>query len=288
VTPRQQHRHGDGIVRCRVGDVVRHGRAIRIDQHVDGPAVVAAVRDGTTDDEIAVDTPQPDPVYDHVGYLHSEMGLRTRSALAKAERSRGQTTPYDEQLAQARKRRESLSADTGEKTLQARRQAVAAQTRQTEQRRERVATLRGKLQAAREHGEESAAVAQELEAAIRELSEIETAVEAARQQLETARQAARQRRDERERIRRLDDQIENLQRRARAHLVEEATDRYAEAVAAAPGSDDPADPFEAAPVTAGLAIARIASLSAPLVLGCDRFESVTAASEWLDAPVLKI
>jgi hypothetical protein len=288
VTPRHQHRHGEGTVRCRVGDVVRHGRAIRVDQHVDGSTVVAAVRDETTDGRIVVDTSQPGPVYDHVGYLHPEMGLRTRSALAKAERSRGQTTPYDEQIAQARKRRASLSADASEKTLRARRQAVAAQTRQTEESRERVAALRGKLQAAREHGEEPAAVAQELEAAIRELSEIETAEEAARQQLETAREAARQRRDERERLRRLDDRIENLQRRARAHLVEEATDRYAEAVAAVPGSDDPADPFEADPVTAGLAIARIASLSAPLVLGCDRFESVRAASEWLDAPVLKI
>lgn len=279
----------DRTVRCRVGDVVRYGRAIRIDPPVDGATVAAAVRDEIgTDGRIAVDAPQPNPVHEHVGYLHPEMGIRTRTALAKAERSRGLTTPYDDQIAQVREQRASLSVDTSEKTLRTRRQAVAARSTETAQVRERVATLRGKLQAAREHGEEPEEIAGELEAAITELSEIETAEEAARQRLETARQAARERRDAGERIRRLEDQLQNLQRRARTHLVEAATDRYAAAVAAVPGSNERADPFEADPVTAGLAIARIASVSAPLVLGCDRFESAPAASEWLDAPVLKI
>lgn len=288
MTPRQQQPRVDGPVRCRVGAVVRRGRAIQIDQQVDGSTVAAAVRGGTTDDRVAVDAPQPQPVHEHVGYVHPGMGLRTRSALAKAARSCGRTTPYDDQIAQVRERRASLSADTGEKTLRARRQAVAAQSRQTAQVRERVATLRGKLQAAREHGEEPAAVRERLEAAITELSEIETAEAAARQRLETARQAARERRDAREQIRRLDDRLGNLQRQARTHLVEAVTDQYAAAVAAVPGSGEPPAPLAAEPVPAGLAIARIASLSAPLVLGCDRFESVAAASEWLDAPVLKI
>jgi hypothetical protein len=276
------------VVRCRIGDVVRYGPAVRIDQSVDGASVVTAVRGETAESPIAVHAPEPEPVHDHVGYLHPEMGLRTRTALAKAERSRGQTTPYDDDIEAVQERRESLSVETEAESLRTRREAVAAKSAETAQIRERVATLRGKLQAARDHGEDPEQITQELEAAIQELSEIETAEAAARQRLDRARQAARERRTERERIQRLEDRLRNLHRQARSHLVEAATDRFEAAVAAVPGSDEPADPFEADPVTAGLAIARIAAIDAPLVVGCDRFESPRAAHEWLDAPVLKV
>jgi len=46
--------------------------------------------------------------------------------------------------------------------------------------------------------------------------------------------------------------------------------------------------FDVNPVTAGLTIARLGRLSAPVVLAVDRFDSAEAAHEWLDAPVIHI
>jgi hypothetical protein len=85
---------------------------------------------------------------------------------------------------------------------------------------------------------------------------------------------------------RLEDRAANLERAARAHLVEQVETAYTDAVAAVPGRT-PANPFEADGVTAALAIARVAALDAPVVLACDRFESAAAAASWLDAPVIR-
>lgn len=259
--------------------------------------VVEAVRspDAGGEGRIAVDAPPPGPVHDHVGHVHPEMGLRTRTALARAARSRGLEPPCADDLAAARERLAELSVEEGDATPY--RRAVAEATAETDRLRERVATVRGKLQAAREHDAEAPDAAADLEAAIRELSEVETTGMAARQQLRRARENARQRRDRRERVRRLEDRVANLEREARAHLVERVADRYAAAVADAPGGEDLADapggenavdPFDADPVTAALATARVAVLSAPVVLACDRFGSAAAASRWLDAPVVRI
>lgn len=283
----QLHTTRTALVRCRVGDVVRHGRAVTIDQNVDEKAVVAAVR-GESVAAVTIDAPTPQPVHEHVGYIHAEMGLRTRTALARAARCRGATTPYDEQIESVRATRDSIAVDGEGDSRATHREAVAEQTAETARLRERVATLRGKLQAARENGDDVDAITDKLEAAIRELTEVETESEAERQRLDGARETARERRDKRERIRRLDDRIENLKRDARAHLVDEMTDEFTRALAAVPGGDPPSDPFEADAVTAGLAIARLAEMAAPVVLGCDRFESAGAAADWLDCPVLKV
>lgn len=287
MTEQRQSPATDTEFRCRVGDVVRRGHAVTIDQPVEETAVAAAVRGTETTDQIAVDGPTPQPVHDHVGYIHPDMGLRTRTALARAARSLGLETPYDEEIRATREERASLSVDGDPETRRACREAVAGRTAETEKLREDVATLRGKLQAVRANDGETEAITSELEATIKELSEVETDAAAARQRLDRCREAARERRDIRERCRRLDDQVENLRRKARGYLVDQLTDRYAEAVAALEGAG-PADPFEAEPVTAGLAVARVGTLAAPLVLAVDGFGSAEDASEWLDTPVLKV
>jgi len=281
---------GADTVRVRVGDVVRSGRAITLPDDADPGSVVEAIRSpddaDAADGRIAVDAPEPGPVHEHVGYVHPAMGLRTRTALARAARSLGVTTPYDEELESVRERLAAI--DVGEEDVATHRRAVAETTAETERLREQVAAARGKLQAAREGGGDPAAATAELESAVRQLSETETEGVAASQRLQRAREAARERRDRRERLRRLEDRAANLERDARAHLVGQLADRYGEAVAAVPGAEGVADPFDAGPPTAALAIARLAALSAPVVLACDRFCSAAAARRWLDAPVVRV
>ena len=278
------------VVRVRVGDVVRSGRAITLPDRVDPASVVEAIRSpddaDDTDSRIAVDASEPGPVHEHVGYVHPGMGLRTRTALARAARSRGVTTPDDEEAESIRERLTAI--DVGEGDIADHRRAVAEVTTETERLREQVAAARGKLQAAREGGGDATAATAELESAVRHLSEIETDSVAASQRLKRAREAARERRDRRERLRRLEDRAANLEREARAHLVGQLADRYREAIAAVPSAGNVADPFDADPVTAALAIARLAALSAPVVLACDRFGSAAAARRWLDAPVVRV
>jgi hypothetical protein len=87
----------------------------------------------------------------------------------------------------------------------------------------------------------------------------------------------------------LEDEVANLERRVRSALVDRFRDAYAAAVADVPGgSGDPGDPFDVDPLTAGLAVARVADFDAPVVVVCDRFGSAQAASRWLAAPVVRI
>jgi hypothetical protein len=277
-----------GIERCRVGDVVRHGRAITVECAVDPQRLRRAIRNPgpAPDDRVAVVAPAPRPVHEHVGHVHPEMGVKIRTALAGAGRSRGLTTPRDDELAAIRGELASIAVDTGDTAPH--RRAVAETAAETERARERVAAARGRLEAAREHGLDVTEAASELEAAVRELSEVETDGVAARQRLDRARAAARDRRETRERRFRLEDRLANVERAARAHLVARLRESYADAIDAVPGSGRVDDPFAADPVTAALAVARVGALSAPVLLDCDRFGSGARASEFLDAPVIEI
>ncbi|MEF8851537.1 MAG: hypothetical protein V5A28_03820 [Haloarculaceae archaeon] len=241
-------------------------------------------------DGIRVRCPDPQTVHEHVGLVEPGMALRTRTALATAARSRGLATPRDGELASVRAALADLTvpeADTAgaRERLAGTESAVAAA-------RERVATLRGRLQAAREAGENTGDLREELAAAARDLSERETERAAAGEALDRAERRARGARDARERRRRLQDRAGNLERAARAHLVEAVHGEYVAAVAAVPGADTASDggedPFDADPVSVALAIARVAQLRAPVVLAVDRFDDATAAADWLDAPVLRV
>jgi hypothetical protein len=279
-------------IRCRIGDVVRCGRALAVRAPVEPTAVARAVSaDADSDARVAVAADSPGPVHEYVGCIRPEMGLRTPTALAAAARSRGAETPHDAPLAEAREQLAALDVAAtagngrdGERTQH--RRGAARATGETERLREAVAAARGRLRERREQGLDPTPAAEELADAIERLSEAETEAAAARQQLDTTRERTRERRDAREERLRLEDRVANLERRARAHLREQVESEYAAAVERVPGAGDVGDPFEIDPVTRALGVARIAELSAPVVLACERFESPDTAADWLDAPVI--
>lgn len=311
-------------VRCRIGDVVRRGPAIEVHQPVPPEQLAGAVStaEPEPDARVSVTAPAPPPLYEHVGCLRPGMGLRTRTALARAARTLGQRTPYDDELAAARESLADLSAPMESETEA--RESVAAAESAAERLRERVATARGRLLARRENDLDPTPAAEALADAITELSEAETREAAARQSLERDRESRRDRRDRHERRFRLEDRVANLERRARASLVDAVREDYVRALEALPdwsaGEDESAledpsavddsfdvgdptavkdsfdvedpigveDPFAVDPVPAALAIVRVAETPAPVVLALDRFDSARAAHEWLDVPVLRL
>lgn len=217
---------------------------------------------------------------DHAGVIAPGLTLDRREVLVAVARSQGVTTAVDGELRAARERLD----DFGEPVpslADARRRVAEAEAALDEQ-RERVATLRGRLQATDDGG-----VAEEYRAAIRTLSEAETERAAAGEALASARERAREARDEREKRLRLEGRVANLERRARDELVETVRPEVDEAVSAAPGAD--ASNFETAdPVTAALASIRVGRVRVPVVLACRRFESAAAAETWLAAPVCRL
>lgn len=275
-------------VRCRVGSVVRCGRALTLRARVEPRTVARAVRGAPDSDaRVAVDAPDPGPVHEYVGCIRPGMGLRARTALAAAARSRGLETPHDDALAAAREQLAELAVDSGDGRARLREQ-VAATADEAERLRESAAAARGRLQERREQGLDPTPAAEQLAAAVEDLSEAETAGAAARQRLATLRERARERRDTRERRLRLEDRVANLERRARAHLREQVRGEYVAALSAVPGAGDPDEPFEADPVTGALAVARVAEIDAPVVLACDRFDGAEEAAAWLDGPVIRV
>lgn len=242
------------------------------DSAVSGRAVAAAVRGD--DAPCQVHCRPPGPLFDHIGYVHADMGLRVRTALAAAARSRGMTAPQASEIERLRAERDRLSADG-----QPQRRTAAPEADPTEL-RERVATLRGRVQALEASGEDASDARAALRAAAATLSESQTARIAA----EEYRDQTRTDRDRRERRMRLDDRIANRERDARAALVERLRAPYERAVFAL---DPTADPFDAPPVVAALALLRIGRPRAPVVLAVDRFPSLAAAADWIGGPVVR-
>lgn len=276
-------------ITVRIGDTVRHGEVIDLPATVSPAALRDAIREGNSE-HVTVDCATPQPVHEHVGYIHTEMGIRTRTALARAGRSRALTTEYDDEIATLDVEIAALDAELAEQESQPAaeyREQIAESSRKTTELREAVEAARGRLQACRDHGLDTDAAMADLEAAITELSERETATAAAAEQLDHARETNRTRRDRREKRLRLEDRRANLKRDARASLVDQLREEFTAAVDAVPGAS-PDDPFDAPPVLTALAVARIADLDAPVVLDCDRFDSPAAAGDWLDTPILYI
>ncbi|EMA09372.1 hypothetical protein SAMN05443574_10753 [Haloarcula vallismortis] len=229
-----------------------------------------------------VSCPEPPSVYAYAGHIHSSMGLRTRTALAAAARSRGYETPQDDAIAECRAQLAELECSPPE--LPAPVDPVPESTIDGLQ--EAVATHRGRLTARQAVGADDGAAQADLRDAATELSERETRRAAARETRELRRERARAYRDSLEEQRRLADELANLRRSARATLVDRCAEPFARAIEAVPGPD-PDSPLDADPVTAALGVLRFAKTPAPVVLGADRFRSPTAASDCLDAPVIR-
>lgn len=273
---------------CRIDGSASRGRVVTLSQPVDPEAAARAVRGESNESgSLSVLARTPDPVHERVGCLRPGMAVRTRTALAEAARARGHRTPFDAAL--CRVREQLAEFDTSDVETADARKDLAAAAADTDRLRERVATIRGRLQVRTEHDMGAEPASEHLEAAARELSEVETRAAAARQTLDRKRRQVREVRDTLEAQMRLEDRVSNLKRRARATLVDRVRDAYAVAVADAPGGpDDPADPFDVDGLTAGMAVARVADFDAPVVVACDRFESGRAASRWLGAPVVQV
>lgn len=292
-------------IRCRIGDQVWTGRTISLDATVDPAVLTRAVRSGSPvgAKPVRVACPEPGPVYEHVGCIRPEMGVRARTALAKAGRSRGLSTPVDEQIRTIEAELVDLAPETVE--LAQHRRELAATESEIDRLQERVAAARGRLRAHRENDLATEPAREAVLEAIRQLTEAETAAAAARQQLADRRERARSARDRRDRRLTLEDRLANNRREARKHLVTRLSGEYEAAVVSlrdtqvsGTGTDTAADadpdtgtleaPFDVDGPTAALAVARVATVEAPIVLATDRFRSAAAASRWLDAPVIQV
>lgn len=258
------------------------GRAVDLrTTGVAGAAIARAVRGDAL-------TPCVEPtaraaVYRYAGHVRPGMGLRTRTALAAAARSRGVTTPNDDAIEDLRERLAALDPDRPE--LPARVEPV--DDRRVTELREAVAAHRGRVTAAerRPDGDPSDARA-DLRETVARLSERETERTAARQARERRREVAREYRAQLEERRQVADRLANLERAARADCVDAVAGRFADALDSLPGPT-PSDPFDADPVPAALAVLRLADVDAPVVLAVDRFDSPAAAAAWLDVPVVR-
>ena len=256
------------------------GRAVDLRcRPVAGGDVAAAVRGAWP--LPAVDAPSPGPVYDYCGHVHPAMGLRTKTALAVAARSKGHETAQDEAIAELRNRLADL--DRAEPTLPRAREPVDDAT--VAELRESVAEARGRLVARETLGAETDAAEQRVRETATTLAERETERTATRQSRRQRRDRAREYRDRQAERRRLADRLANRRRDARRALVESITPQFTAAIDAVPGPT-PSDPFEA-PVSAALAVLKLAETDAPVVLETDRFRSPAAAADWLDAPVVR-
>ncbi len=237
--------------------------------------VVAAIRGENSPCDVRC--ARPGEVHRRAGCVRSGTTLRTRTALAAAGRSRGFDAPQDADLERVRE----VLASFDEEPSVARRPSTAPDV-DRDRLRERVAELRGRVRALEARGHDADDERERLRDAARRLSELETERVAAVE----SRTMDRERRDRRERRLHLEDRRENLARAARSHLVDELRAEFAAAVdSLAPAVDDP---FDADPVTAALAVLRVATVRAPVVIAVDRFDSPAAAARWLDAPVIRL
>jgi len=266
----------------------REGRAVDLtEENVSASDVVRAIRGAETG--VRVDCPPPGDTHEHVARVPPETFDR-RAALAAAARALGHTAPSQSTLDTTRVELAELSPPAVDVATARRR---VAETGAAEDRlRERVAELRGRLQARRTTGADTTAVEAQLDEAASRLSEAETERIAAEQALERAETEARAARDHRERRFELEDRVANLERETRRELATAVWDRFRSALWAVPGDATVgASPgtYAGDGVTAALAVARIAPLDAPVVVdGCDRFDGVESAASALDAPVIYI
>lgn len=268
-------------MRIRIDGATYTGRVIDLrGRDVAGRTVATAV--GGDRFGPLVECPEPGRLHDYVGRIHPEMGFQTRTALAVAARTRGHETEYDEEI--ERLRGELSALDPSPPSLTA--PADPVPEADVAAARERAATLRGRLQAREAVQADTEEIRTAFRSAARELSERETQRTAAAQSRAQRREAAREYRERTAERSRLADALANCEREARRTLVETVRDEFEQAIAATPGNC-PADPFESSPVTAALAVRRLADSPVPVVLEVDRFPSPAAAADWLGCPVVR-
>lgn len=278
------------IPTVRVDGVVHVGRVIDLrdaGSAVDASRLCALFRGAhESDSRVSVrGVARPGPVADQIGVVRPGMSVRLRPLLAAVARSLGRRAPEDD--ARERVEADLAALDSPETGFAEARSRVAAAGRERDRLRERVATLRGRVQALRDRGADTTSALAAHRSAARDLAAAETERAAAVQLLDRERERARTGWDVRERRLALRDRADNLARAARARLatsvrpsVERALDHLPGASVAGLG-DAPGD-------ATALAALRVATVRSPVILARDRFDSPTAAADWLGAPVVRV
>jgi hypothetical protein len=219
-------------------------------------------------------------LYDHVRVIAPGMSFDRREALIGTGRSLDIETSVDPTLEDLRSKLRTLSEPVPSRADARRRVAETESVLQA--RRERVATLRGRMQETTDSAFET-----EYRTAIRELSEAETEHTAAREALADARERARTARDRRDRRLHFEDRLDNLRRSARRELVSAVKPKVNDAISELPWGT--ADSFvDAEPVSAALALVRVGRIERPVVLAIRRFPDRDRAERWLRVPVYRI
>lgn len=225
----------------------------------------ASDRGGVTGSEPAV--PDPTAV---IGRVPTRASLGRE--LAAAARTRGLSSSVRGELAEISDAIAAIEVEAVD--LDAARRRVAAASGEEERLKERVAALRGRVQARRETGAETADALDELESAAAELSVAQSERVAAEQALRRARERAADARDARERRLGLRDRLRNRRRDARRELARAVYPAFREALEAVPGGD-PEDAgerlggYDGPALAASLAAVRLARVDRPVVLGAE-------------------
>ncbi|WP_050033372.1 DUF7856 family protein [Halorubrum halophilum] len=222
-------------------------------------------------------------------------GASLRRELAAAARTRGLSSSVDDELLEIRDAIMAIEVEPID--LDAARRRVANASGEEERLKERVAALRGGVQARREIEAETDDALGDLESAAAELSAAQSDRIAAEQALQRARERAADARDARERRLELRDRLRNRRRDARRELAREEYPAFRDALAVVPGTD-PDDAgtepgaYDGPPLAASLAAVRLADLDGPVALGAEAIAWIvdrggTAPGSVIDAPVVR-
>ena len=235
-------------------------------------------------------TPDPAAV---IGRVPTGAGLRRE--LAAAARTLGLSSSLADELVAIRDRVAAIEVEPVD--LDAARRRVADASGEAERLKERVAALRGGVQARRETEAETDEALGDLESAAAELSAAQSERIAAEQALRRARERAADARDTRERRLELRDRLRNRRKDARRELAREVYPAFRDALTAVPDADPAAagtnpEAYDGPPLAASLAAVRLADLEGPVALGTEAVGWIVerggaAPESVVDAPVVR-
>ncbi|EMA57062.1 DUF7856 family protein [Halorubrum lipolyticum] len=251
--------------------------------------------DETPEVDAATTAPEPtvpDPTA-VLGRVPTEADLRRE--LAAAARTLGLASSIESELIEICDAIAAVEIEPVD--LDAPRRRVAAASGEEDRLKERVAALRGGVQARRETDAETDEALGDLESAAAELSAAQSERIAAEQALQRARERAADARDARERRLELRDRLRNRRRDARRELAREVYPAFRDALSVVPGADSAdagAEPtaYEGPPLAASLAAVRIADLDEPVALGTEAVRWIVnhggaAPESVIDAPAVR-
>lgn len=240
-------------------------------------------------DECTVACSRPGSLFDAVGVVDPSLDVSLCRVLAAVARRRGYRADAADELRSVRTELATLTLSRCDRSEQ-RRQVAAAGADEAEL-AERVATIRGELQARRDAGVDVEVAEERLSEAIAALTDARTERLSAEQALEQARKDSRVSRDRRDRHLRLQDRERNLERAIRRELADAVYDEFATAVRCVSGGADPGRSvveYDGDDVTAALAVLRMLRTATPAVLAVDRFDAPERAARELGVPVLRV